>query len=168
MDYIRESSVASVGFKYTGRQCDECNGALRDCTLDWDDALPERALKWAQVCATVQANNNITACWSASSEMRPVQHHTKMADLCICMGSSLQVRPASTLPLLCKRTYASGNKTERGKLVIINLQKTHRDKDAHLVIHGVCQTERALARVVQGQRALTECWWLGGYSTSTR
>lgn len=64
------------------------------------------------------------------------QEHTRRADVCICMGSSLQVRPASSLPLLVRRVHKPSGKTEPGKLVLINLQKTHRDKDAHLLIHA--------------------------------
>ena len=50
-DYFRDYSIPSVGFKYTGRVCEEpgCTGRLRDCTLDWDDALPPQALKLAEV-----------------------------------------------------------------------------------------------------------------------
>ena len=56
--------------------------------------------------------------------------------MCICMGSSLQVRPASSLPLLVRRPHKVAGKVDAGKLVLINLQKTDRDKAAHLVIHA--------------------------------
>ena len=50
----------------------------------------------------------------------------RQSDLCICMGTSLRIRPASELPLL---TVKNG-----GKLVLLNLQKTPKDRHAYLRI----------------------------------
>lgn len=104
MEYLRDFDVGGISCRRTGRVCDRsgCGGALRDNLLDWEDALPER---------------EFVASETALSE----------ADLCICMGTSLRIRPASELPL---RTVKNG-----GKLVIINLQKTPKDRHAHLKIH---------------------------------
>lgn len=136
-DYFRDYSIPSVGFKYTGRVCEEpgCTGRLRDCTLDWDDALPPQALKLAEVPHHTRARQRHASLCSHMC-VRVSQEHTRRADVCICMGSSLQVRPASSLPLLVRRVHKPSGKTEPGKLVLINLQKTHRDKDAHLLIHA--------------------------------
>ncbi len=127
---MRQEAVRSVGFKKTGRICDECGGELRDNTLDWLDALPER-------------------------ELQLTDFHSKSADLCICLGSSLQVYPVCGMPLKTLRTYKhiqhpdeigrssdkkrhslNTSKTEPGKLVIVNLQATRYDKRASLVIHS--------------------------------
>ena len=46
----------------------------------------------------------------------------------VCLGSSLRVNPAASLPVATKMTG--------GKIVIVNLQKTPCDKMAKLVIHA--------------------------------
>lgn len=51
-----------------------------------------------------------------------------MQDLALCLGTSLQIIPAANLPL---RTVKAG-----GKLAIINLQATPKDKRADVVIHA--------------------------------
>ena len=52
------------------------------------------------------------------------------ADLCLCLGTSLQIRPCRDLP---RKTKKNG-----GKMVIINLQKTTLDSLADLIIHERC------------------------------
>jgi len=61
-------------------------------------------------------------------ELEASEAHASEADLTICLGTSLQITPACNLPL---RTVKGG-----GKLVIVNLQKTPKDKSAHLLIRG--------------------------------
>jgi phosphomevalonate kinase len=52
------------------------------------------------------------------------------ADLCLCLGTSLQIRPCRDLP---RKTKKNG-----GKIVIVNLQKTSLDSLADLIIHERC------------------------------
>lgn len=52
------------------------------------------------------------------------------ADLCLCLGTSLQIRPCRDLP---RKTKKNG-----GKFVIVNLQKTTLDSLADLIIHERC------------------------------
>ncbi|XP_061365985.1 NAD-dependent protein deacetylase SRT1 [Gastrolobium bilobum] len=61
-------------------------------------------------------------------EMDPAEKHCKQADIVLCLGTSLQITPACNLPLKALRNG--------GKFVIVNLQKTPKDKKASLVIHG--------------------------------
>ncbi|KAJ1441232.1 Sirtuin family [Sesbania bispinosa] len=61
-------------------------------------------------------------------EMDPAEKHCKQADIVLCLGTSLQITPACNLPLKALRGG--------GKVVIVNLQKTPKDKKASLVIHG--------------------------------
>ncbi|BAT88490.1 hypothetical protein VIGAN_05199800 [Vigna angularis var. angularis] len=61
-------------------------------------------------------------------EMNPAEKHCKQADIVLCLGTSLQITPACNLPLKALRGG--------GKVVIVNLQKTPKDKKASLVIHG--------------------------------
>ncbi|KAG5451614.1 NAD-dependent protein deacetylase sirtuin-6, variant 2 [Clonorchis sinensis] len=72
------------------------------------------------------------------------------ADLHICIGTSLQMYPAASLPLLPRRSSTSASacnkirkcdpennlSSHRSKLVIINLQKTKLSKRANLNIHA--------------------------------
>ncbi|XP_071693217.1 NAD-dependent protein deacetylase SRT1 [Rutidosis leptorrhynchoides] len=61
-------------------------------------------------------------------EMNPAEVHCERADVVLCLGTSLQITPACNLPLKC---LPSG-----GKFVIVNLQRTPKDKKANLVING--------------------------------
>ena len=121
---------AQVGFKPTGRKCTspDCTGRLQDWVLDWESALPEDLLEEAE-------------------------RQTDTADLCICLGTSLQIEPVNQLP---GRTQAAGvlrpedaapvwqsrhagpscRRCAGGKLVIVNLQETDLDLQADLVVHA--------------------------------
>ncbi|KAL8142167.1 hypothetical protein V2J09_015199 [Rumex salicifolius] len=105
-EYVRDFEVETIGLKETSRRCSDlaCNAKLKDTVLDWEDALPPK-------------------------EMNPAEKHCKMADLVLCLGTSLQITPACNLPLKC----LNGG----GKIVIVNLQSTPKDKKASLVIHGL-------------------------------
>jgi len=72
---------------------------LRDTLLDWEDELPKEDLENAE-------------------------RHCSKADLVLCLGTSLRIEPAASLPLLAKR------------FVIVNLQKTPKDDSASLIIHA--------------------------------
>lgn len=104
-EYFRDFEIETIGLKETGRRCSKasCGSKLRDTVLDWEDALPPK-------------------------EMDPAEKHCKMADVVLCLGTSLQITPACNLPLKCLKGG--------GKIAIVNLQKTPKDKKANLVIHG--------------------------------
>ncbi|UYV72534.1 SIRT6 [Cordylochernes scorpioides] len=110
--FIRNSPSPTVGQKYTGHSCPwgkttgrrPCRGNLCDTILDWEAELPPDDL-------------------TRGSQL------SKQADLSICLGTTLQIIPSGTLPLLT--LDKSG-----GKLVICNLQPTKYDDKAELVIHG--------------------------------
>jgi NAD+-dependent protein deacetylase sirtuin 6 len=82
-----------------------CRGRLRDFILDWEDALPDEQLEAAE-------------------------QHADQADLMLCLGTSLQIRPICQLPL---RTQRHG-----GQFCLVNLQKTPKNQRAQLVIHARC------------------------------
>jgi len=71
--------------------------------------------------------------------MNIAEKQCKMADVVLCLGTSLQITPACNLPL---KAIRGG-----GKVVIVNLQKTPKDKKASLVIHGL--VDKVIARVMQ-------------------
>ncbi|XP_031492993.1 NAD-dependent protein deacetylase SRT1-like isoform X2 [Nymphaea colorata] len=114
-EYIRDFEVETIGMKETSRRCSvpKCGGKLKDTVLDWEDALPP-------------------------AEMIPATKHCKMADMVLCLGTSLQITPACNLPLKCLR---SG-----GKIIIVNLQPTPKDKKAVLVIHA--EVDKIIAGVM--------------------
>ncbi|CAN6448394.1 unnamed protein product [Victoria cruziana] len=91
VEYIRDFEVETIGMKETSRYCSakKCRGKLRDTVLDWENTLPPE-------------------------EMNPATKHCKMADLVLCLGTSLQITPACNLPVRCLRGG--------GKIVIVNLQ----------------------------------------------
>lgn len=112
---VRDFEVGTVGFRSTGRRCGACGGRTRDWCLDWESPLPPGDLAAAEAA-------------------------TDAADVALCLGTSLQIVPASGLPL---RALKAG-----GALVIVNLQPTPRDKDATIVARGRC--DEVVAAVVDG------------------
>ncbi|KAF9589287.1 hypothetical protein IFM89_022357 [Coptis chinensis] len=100
VEYVRDFEVETIGLKETSRRCsnEKCGAKLKDT-----DALPPK-------------------------EMNQAEKHCRMADVVLCLGTSLQITPACNLPLKCIRGG--------GKIVIVNLQHTPKDKKANLVIHG--------------------------------
>ncbi|GMP65015.1 hypothetical protein CsSME_00025995 [Camellia sinensis var. sinensis] len=115
VEYLRDFEVETIGLKETSRRCSNvvCGARLKDTVLDWEDALP-------------------------SKEMNPAEKHCKMADVVLCLGTSLQITPACNLPL---KSLRGG-----GKIAIVNLQKTPKDKKASLVIHGL--VDKVIAGVI--------------------
>ncbi|XP_058112482.1 NAD-dependent protein deacetylase SRT1-like isoform X2 [Magnolia sinica] len=91
VEYIRDFEIETIGMKETSRRCsnETCGAKLNDTVLDWEDALPPK-------------------------EMNPAEKHCKMADVVLCLGTSLQITPACNLPL---KSLSGG-----GKIVIVNLQ----------------------------------------------
>lgn len=104
-EYLRDFSTrAPPGRKHvTGRKCYRCGGRLLDTIIHFGEPLPKRALQLAF-------------------------EHSDKADLCLALGSSLTVTPASEV---CANVIRNGQ-----KLVIVNLQRTPLDSIASIVIHG--------------------------------
>ncbi|KAK1431091.1 hypothetical protein QVD17_14315 [Tagetes erecta] len=72
-------------------------------------------------------------------EMDAAEKHCRTADIVLCLGTSLQITPACNLPL---KSLRNG-----GKIVIVNLQETPKDKKASLVIRGF--VDKVMAEVLQ-------------------
>lgn len=105
VEYLRDFEIETIGMKKTPRRCSDvkCGSRLKDTVLDWEDALPP-------------------------VEMNPAEENCRMADVVLCLGTSLQITPACNLPL---KSLRGG-----GKIVIVNLQQTPKDKKASLVVHA--------------------------------
>ncbi|KAI3702660.1 hypothetical protein L6452_28408 [Arctium lappa] len=104
-EYLRDFEVETIGLKETSRRCCDakCGAKLKDSVLDWEDELPP-------------------------TEMNAAEKHCRIADIVLCLGTSLQITPACNLPLKSVR--------KGGKMIIVNLQETSKDNKASLVIHG--------------------------------
>lgn len=61
-------------------------------------------------------------------ELQNANDAARRADVMLVIGSSLDVAPASEIPLLAKRTGA--------KIIIVNMEPTHIDRVADFVFHG--------------------------------
>jgi NAD+-dependent protein deacetylase sirtuin 6 len=96
-EFFRDEDVGGMSFQPTGEVCDLCHGNLHDTLLDWEDALPEKDLERAE-------------------------DECDRADLVLCLGTSLRIEPAASLPLRAKR------------FAIINLQVTPYDSHAAMII----------------------------------
>lgn len=84
-------------------RCEKCQGILKPNTILFGEQLPYQALQGAMNAA-------------------------RRADALLVVGSSLEVAPASDLPLIARRNGA--------KIIIINLEPTDMDRMADLVIHA--------------------------------
>ncbi|XP_056648325.1 NAD-dependent protein deacetylase Sirt6 [Diorhabda sublineata] len=108
--FVRSEATTTVGKKCLNEDCKRssmlrgrtCRGKLYDTILDWEDNLPENDLEMSD-------------------------YHSSLADLNICLGTTLQIVPSGNLPLRCQK-YG-------GKVVIVNLQPTKHDKKADLIIN---------------------------------
>lgn len=122
------NTICSGGL--TGRFCDRgaCQGPLRHSGVGFGDDLPQKILHraWAQ---------------------------TEAADLCLALGSSITVTPASEMPTWIARKHA--RKDRRSGLVIVNLQATPCDNIAALRINGMVDDVMELVEAkLQGLRKL--------------
>ena len=88
---------------FASPKCDACGGILKAATVSFGQAMPPEP-------------------------MRQAQEWTEGAAIFMVMGSSLQVQPAASFPVLAKRNGAL--------LAIINREPTPLDEYADFVHHG--------------------------------
>ncbi|MPC31547.1 NAD-dependent protein deacetylase Sirt6 [Portunus trituberculatus] len=112
--FVRSSAATTVGQKSEGKACPgkrgngrRCRGKLHDNILDWEDGLPDADLDLAI-------------------------SHSCVADLSLCLGTTLQIVPSGNIPVDTKK--------RGGKLVICNLQPTKQDRHADLIINTYVDT----------------------------
>ncbi|MEC9339883.1 MAG: Sir2 family NAD-dependent protein deacetylase [Pseudomonadota bacterium] len=102
-------------------RCDACGGLVKLAVISFGEPMPEEPMQ--------AADNAVHAC-----------------DLCLAIGSSLQVYPAAGFPILAKRNGA--------RLVILNRDPTDLDQIADLVINA--EIGATLDAVVGGVLPLQE------------
>jgi NAD-dependent deacetylase len=88
---------------FSSPKCDSCDGILKAATVSFGQAMPERA-------------------------MRTAHEWTEQAEIFIVMGSSLQVQPAASFPVIAKRNGAL--------LAIVNRDEGPLDDMADFVFNG--------------------------------
>jgi hypothetical protein len=99
----------------TGRKCALCGGVLLDSIVNFGDYLPAEPLQNAR-------------------------DNAKKADLCLVLGSSLTIPPASTIP-------ESVGKKKSAKLAICNLQETSLDHLSSMRIYT--KSDNLMIRVME-------------------
>lgn len=111
-EYLRDYRTRKLGVKVkehlTGRRCDnaKCRGPLRDSIINFGENLPDHEITHAEM-------------------------HSKVADFCIALGSSLTVTPAADFP-------ENVGRKKFGDLCIVNLQNTPLDCHATHRLNGKC------------------------------
>lgn len=102
-DYGYEAIARRVKDGEVPPRCDRCGGLLKPRVTFFGEALPEGAMENAA-------------------------HESSNCDLMIVVGSTLEVFPAASCPLIAKRSGA--------KMVIVNVGKTAMDELADVLIDG--------------------------------
>ncbi|KAK8983351.1 hypothetical protein V6N11_073771 [Hibiscus sabdariffa] len=142
-EYLRDFEVETIGLKETSRRCsdEKCGAKLRDTVLDWEHSklvhFPLIIIGRIITLFPAPSLNLLDAL--PPKEMDLADKHCRMGDVVLCLGTSLQITPACNLPL---KSLRGG-----GKIVIVNLQKTPKDKKASLVIHGF--VDKVIAGVME-------------------
>jgi len=127
-EYERDYNVICSG-GFTGRHCEKsnCGGRLRHSGVGFGQDLDEHIVAKA---------------WQESER----------TDLCLCLGSSITVTPASEMPVY----VAQRHRRSRDKgIVIVNLQPTPCDASAALRVNGmVDDVMEKVASILQQKGAL--------------
>ena len=102
-EFEPEPIISRLTGDFAAPKCASCGGILKSATVSFGQAMPEQA-------------------------MRIAQGWTEQAKLFIVMGSSLQVQPAASFPVIAKRNGAL--------LAIVNREEGPLDGLADFVHHG--------------------------------
>ena len=132
--YVRDRATTTVGEKCLDKNCPRyrltgraCRGKLCDTILDWEASLPESDLHLAEFHSRYIFQSHI------NHNNYILYYFSSMADLNVCLGTTLQIVPSGKLPLMGKKYD--------GKLVVINLQAT---KHVKLKSCGLCENKYKL------------------------
>jgi len=102
-EYNPDEVIQKLVGDFASPKCDVCGGILKSATVSFGQPMPETA-------------------------MRQAQEWTEQAEIFIVMGSSLQVQPAASFPVVAQRNGAA--------LAIINREPGPLDEIADFVHHG--------------------------------
>jgi NAD-dependent deacetylase len=101
--YDPDEIIKRLAGEFASPKCDACGGILKSATISFGQAMPEKP-------------------------MRIAQEWTEQAEVFLVMGSSLQVQPAASFPVVAKRNGAL--------LAIVNREPGPLDEIADFVHHG--------------------------------
>lgn len=122
-EYYRRTPVSTMTQKRTGNVCmQRGKRGLTNCRGKLRDTI----LDW---------EDNLP-----SRDLYNAEIESKKADLSLCLGTTLQIVPSGKLPLFTLKN--------KGKMVIVNLQKTKYDKKADVLIHAY--VDDVMERVMKG------------------
>ena len=102
LDEIKSEFISQPVGSKKSPICKECGGIIKSATISFGQPMPEK-------------------------EMKRAESATLDCDLFLAIGSSLQVYPAASFPIIARKNGA--------KLVIINREPTELDKIANMVIN---------------------------------
>jgi NAD-dependent deacetylase len=102
-EFDPDAVIKSLSGDFSSPKCDSCGGILKSATVSFGQAMPVEA-------------------------MRRAEEWTEQAEVFVVMGSSLQVQPAASFPVLAKRNGAL--------LAIINREAGPLDEITDFVYHG--------------------------------
>jgi NAD-dependent deacetylase len=102
-EFDPDAVIKTLAGDFLSPKCDSCGGILKSTTVSFGQAMPVEA-------------------------MRRAEEWTQQAEVFLVMGSSLQVQPAASFPVLAKRNGAL--------LAIVNREPGPLDEVADFVHHG--------------------------------
>jgi NAD-dependent protein deacetylase/lipoamidase len=102
-EFDPDAIIRTLMENFSSPKCDTCGGILKSATVSFGQAMPQEA-------------------------MRKAEEWTEQAEVFVVMGSSLQVQPAASFPLIAKRNGAL--------LAIINRESGPLDEIADFVHNG--------------------------------
>ena len=102
-EFDPDQIIKSLAGNFSSPKCDSCGGILKSATVSFGQAMPQEA-------------------------MRKAAEWTEQAEIFVVMGSSLQVQPAASFPVIAKRNGAL--------LAIVNREPGPLDEIADYVHNG--------------------------------
>ncbi|KAG0468251.1 hypothetical protein HPP92_017579 [Vanilla planifolia] len=121
--------VETIGMKLTSRQCSNVDCQAKLGTQFLIGRTIKQYRLFSDPIFLIISPSPSTFDALPKKEMSLAERHCRMADVVLCLGTSLQITPACNLPL---KSLSGG-----GRIVIVNLQPTPKDKKASLVVNGL-------------------------------
>ncbi|EFJ49104.1 hypothetical protein VOLCADRAFT_59916, partial [Volvox carteri f. nagariensis] len=127
---VPRNRLAELHGNCFAERCTQCRSEYaRDFQMETVDFKPSGRLCDQPACGAPLVDNILD--WDTplpEDELGEAVRHAEEADVALVLGTSLQIQPANEIPTL---TRDGG-----GKMVIVNLQKTPKDRRANLIIRS--------------------------------
>nr|ADI47119.1 SIR2-like protein [Chlamydomonas reinhardtii] len=164
---VPRSRIAELHGNCFAERCRGCGAEYaRDFQMETVDFRPSGRRCTAPGCGGELVDNILD--WDTplpQDELDEAVRQAEEADVALVLGTSLQIQPANEIPVLTR--------DEGGKLVIVNLQKTPKDRRANLLLRARVDLAMALLarelgmQVGRGRACYRKCrrtsarrrWW---------